>query len=271
MKKLKLLVCFVPGLIHAEICRSEEVIKELFSSPQESKEEIRPEGPKKLNSSGLSNLPAEIRTRTFNSSDSLVSRLITPDSGMKERLDGIAVGDELNIIVYHSVIAFRDEDSPVIAVVADGRFQGAKLIGTAKLDRNSSKILINFHGISTRSRTFSTAMAGFSRNGQRGFEGYVHSKELSLFTGEFISNMVAAYFDGLTPRNTNPFGQVVQDNSIGAATRQGLSAGALSSARLFQEKLRNAPEFAEIDGPIYGKAIVLDEVLSGRIDVKNGK
>jgi hypothetical protein len=85
-----------------------------------------------------------------------------------------------------------------------------------------------------------------TESGQPGFEGEYHSQELKYFTGDFLSSMTAAYFDSQVPRFQTLFGQV-REVSPEAALKTGLAAGAMSSAERFRQKLKQSPEFCDLN------------------------
>lgn len=203
------------------------------------------------------NLPSYFQVS--NSSEEPVSELVMKPPGSLDIYRGLQVGDKLQAIISHSVIAFPEEKSPVIAIVDSGVKRGLRFIGYSTLEPNSRRIFINFDRVIANSQIFKIQSIGVTLAGQPGFMGKYHSREGEYFTGEFISSFVAGYFDELVPRKTNAFGQLENDNSVDSAVKKGLASGALSSADRFRDKLKKVPEFSELKGPIEITVLVLDQ------------
>lgn len=206
------------------------------------------------------NLPSEYQI-SFGR-QSTASELVVPVKGSVEVFRGIKVGDSFDLYVDHSVIAFPDEKAPVVAQAQSGSVRGLKFIGESYLEPNSRRIFINFNRVVQGDHIFSVKGVGVASNGQPGISGEYHSREVEYFTGDFIASFAAGYFDGLVPRKTNVFGQVVEDPSVDTAVKKGLASGALSTADRFRQKLKKVPEFSEIKGPFKLKVLILDQVKS---------
>ena len=202
------------------------------------------------------NLPSEYLIATRQST---ASELIQPPKGSTEIFRSLKVGDSIDLSVNHSVIAFPDEKSPVVAVADFGPLRGLKFIGESSLEPNSHRIFINFQKVVQGDRIFSFKGVGLASSGQPGFLGEYHSRELEYFSGDFLASFAAGYFDGLVPRQTNVFGQIETDNSVDSAVKKGLSSGALSTAERFRDKLKKVPEFSEMKGPFNLKVLILDQ------------
>jgi hypothetical protein len=207
-----------------------------------------------------SNLPSEYLS-SFGR-QSTASELVVPVKGLVEVFRGIKVGDNFDLYVDHSVIAFPDEKAPVVAQAQLGSVRGLKFIGESYLEPNSRRIFIDFNRVVQGDRIFTIKGVGVASNGQPGLSGEYHSREVEYFTGDFIASFAAGYFDGLVPRKTNVFEQVVEDHSVDTAVKKGLSSGALSTADRFREKLKKVPEFSEIRGPFNLKILILDQAKS---------
>ncbi|MGE0632545.1 MAG: hypothetical protein AB7O96_09065 [Pseudobdellovibrionaceae bacterium] len=206
------------------------------------------------------NLPREYLTHLGR--ESTESELIVPPKGSIELFRAIRVGDSIELSIQHSVIAFPDEKSPVIALGLTGSMRGIKFIGESFLEVNTKRIFIHFNRIAVGDQIYAFKGVGLSIAGQPGLTGEYHSNESTYFAGDFVSSFVAGYFDGLVPRHTNAFGQVQADTSIDSAVKKGLASGALSTAERFKEKLKKVPEFSEIKGPFQLRALILEQAKS---------
>lgn len=209
-----------------------------------------------------SNIPSEYLAAAGRQSTS--SELIQPPKGASELFRGLRIGDTLQLNVEHSVIAFSDEKSPVVAFTHSGSLKGFKFIGESYLEPNTKRIFINFTKLIQGHQIFNFKGVGVSSNGQPGLTGEYHSREAEYFTGDFIASFAAGYFDGLIPRKTNAFGQLEMDNSVDSAVKKGLASGALSTADRFREKLKKVPEFSEIKGPFEIQLLVLEQAKSNQ-------
>lgn len=227
-------------------------VSEVKTAPVSNK---RPRAEVRPQESG--NLPTEyLRVNR----QSTASELVQPPKGSIEIFRALRVGDTLDLKVSHSIIAFADEKSPVIAVSDAGPFKGVRFIGESYLEPNTKRIFINFQRVLIGNQIYQTKAVGVSSEGQPGLFGEYHSREAEYFTGDFIASFAAGYFDGLIPRRTNAFGQIETDSSIDSAVKKGLASGALSTADRFREKLKKVPEFSELKGPIEMQVLVLDQV-----------
>lgn len=148
--------------------------------------------------------------------------------------------------ILHSVLAFPDEKTPVVAKFSN---KNIRLLGEAHLEANSKRILIHFKRIVIGAVTYSVSSIALTDFGTPGFLGKYYSKEFSIFSADFLSRFTAAYFEGLRPRATNLLGQDIETGSVDSAVKKGLAEGALSSAERFREKLKKVPEFSELLGP----------------------
>lgn len=203
------------------------------------------------------NLPPATRARSSSSLEQITLAIVQPAKDAKSSVDGLRPGDRLKATIAHSLIAFSDEKTPVLAIVETPlEFRGAKLLGEARLERNSQKIFIEMTRIAVGPKVYDLKAVTFTMEGTLGFKGVYRSREAWYFTGDFIASTVAAYFDGLIPRTTNVFGQAQTDNSVDSAVKKGAAAGAMASAERFREKLKKVPEFCELKGPIDGMVIV---------------
>lgn len=252
---------FAQGLPGEELYRAPE---KQITSPQTQAED-QPKRKRKSTSpriEGYSNLPESYRMNGARQSNA--SELVLPPKGSRDILRAIKVGDEVGAEIYHSVIAFPDEKSPVVAVVSSGSLKGIKFIGESSLEKNSKRIFIEFNRVIVGDKVYQLKAKGLSDNGQPGFIGEHHSREAEYFAGDFISSFVAGYFDGLVPRRANFFGQTESDPTVDNAVKKGLASGALSSAERFREKLKKVPEFSEMQGPFDIKILILDQAINNQ-------
>jgi hypothetical protein len=194
--------------------------------------------------SSETNLPDYLQTPRNSQSD-IKSAVILPTETKQEKLLKVRPGDTAQVQITHSIMAFPDETSPVVGVVKSGALRGSKLFGESRLEPNSKRVFVEFQKVSFSDSTYQIKASTLSA----GIKGDYHTNEDSLFAGEFLSAFVAAYFDAQVPRQTNAYGQVIDDRSVDAATKKAMAAGSMSSADRFRQKLKSVPEFSEVKGP----------------------
>ena len=205
------------------------------------------------------NLPSYYQSRNQRLLKSTSSSTVLPKKKVEKMLKAARPGDIFPLKVNHSLIAFRDETPPVVGEVLSGPLKGAKILGTSRLEANSKRIFIDFSKLSFKDSIYSFNGKGLGLDGTQGLNGKYHSQEAKYFAGDFLASMTAAYFDGLIPSTTNPYGQVIRDNSVDSAFKKGLASGAMSTANRFREKLQKTPEFSEIKGPTLIKVLIIDQ------------
>lgn len=269
MKPLAISLLLVSNLALAESSPLQGQTIFLLEENELKKSEIMDQNPKprtntnkvKINSSSKkSNLPHYYLSRREPINQRTESLVVYPTDSLKETLRTLKPGSVLKALVDHSVIAFPDEKSPVVARTLSGLFSGSRLVGFSRLEKNSNRIFIDFEVISPQGKASSFKFKGsaLSETGSNGFEGIHHSKETKYFAGDFISTFIAAYFDSQVPRYLGPFGGQVEDTSLTSATKKAMAASSMASAERFREKLRKVPEFSELKGPLDIQILVLE-------------
>lgn len=204
-----------------------------------------------------SNLPEYYKYRDLQKITQHRSSQILPSS-VKQVLEKVSIGDTFDAVINHNIIAFNDETAPVLAVVTSGKLSGYRVLGVAKLNDTNESVTIEFKALSRAGQSYSLAAIGLTTLNQTYFTGKYYSNEKGLFAGTFLASFVAAYFDGLVPRETNYFGQIQTDTSVDSAFKKGMSGAAIESANIFKEKLKKAKSFCEIKSLMRIKILVND-------------
>ena len=246
--------------LQAEEVLYEMPVKKVKTKYQQKKEDIvQPKQTKKRKVNPVGgNLPAEYFVATDTFKKSYLVSISYPNEKSSRTLKGVYPGKKLLAKINHSIVAFPDEESPLVATIIDSQYNGAKLLGFSKLEPNSKRAIITFTHITVDDETFEFKASAVTLSGQQGFEGIHRSQETTYFAADFLSTMTAAYFDGLVPRHQTPYGQVLEDNSPDSAFKKGLKEGALSTAERFREKLKKVPEFTEVVGPFRVQVLIKD-------------
>lgn len=257
-------VAFAANTGDVEIYTASQSTKVEETQPQAKKETESQKPIKKASKKTIGHIPAHSSENNlpdyFGSvtGGELRSKLVLSTETKQEKLLSVRAGDTARIEIPHSIIAFSDEKAPVVALINSGPLSGAKLFGISSLEKNSKRIFIEFERVSFSGSTYEIKASAITENGTQGFVGEMHSRESEYFAGDFISSFVAAYFDAQVPRTTNAFGQIQDDRSVDSAFKKGLATGAMSSAERFREKLKKAPEFSEISGPLKATLLIYE-------------
>ncbi len=266
-RTLLVLSVFLGGLSGTSGAKAESLwraedpqIEEAPTAPVEPKSKTPPPLPARtIHNTSSGNLSHELKSRSYVRLEQTSIQVVRPDQNLKSSLRGLKAGDVVTAKIPHSVIAFPDEKAPVLALVEGLDVpEGVRLVGESRLERNSKRIFIDFYQAALDGKPFRLKGVALTSRGVPGFEGEYHSREAAYFAGDFISSFVAAYFDAQVPRKTNVFGQDIPDSSVDAALKKGASAGAMSSAERFREKLKKVPEFSELKGPTEIRVIVIE-------------
>lgn len=188
-------------------------------------------------------------------------KLLLPQNVNEELPFGLKSGDILNVEIPHSILAFSDEKTPVIATIKSGPYKGRTLVGESKLEENSERIFVKFFQVNINGVEHKINSNIVSSDGNYGLTGNFYSKELVYTSADFVSQFMGAYFDAQIPRKQNVFGQDIQDNSVDSAVKKGLSSSSLALAERFKEKLKKGNSFSEIKGPFEAKVMILSTNL----------
>lgn len=208
-----------------------------------------------------SNLPAYFQNQTTNF-DQSESGIIIPNQKPGLRLSELGPGELIKARIYESAIAFTDSKAPVRAVILGDKLKGTLLIGEATLEKNSKRILLQFNKLRRpkEDTTYSLSAHALDQKGILGLEGEYTSRESTYFTGEFLAAGASGYADALVERNQNLLGATVETPSASNATKKALASALSKTAERFSEKLKTAPEYSVLEGPIDIQVIITDEI-----------
>lgn len=164
------------------------------------------------------------------------------------KLPGLRSGDLLQAVIEQSIKASPSVPTPIRAMIIRGPFKGSFLLGTATLDRELKRVLIEFTQLRrpNTDQLYRTKATGLSMIGQVGLEGAYESQAGKFFIGEFAAGIAGGFADATTQRNVTPFGTYATEPSLANAGKQA-GVNALSrSADRFAEGARSAPEWTEL-------------------------
>ncbi len=205
------------------------------------------------------NLPSEYLTNKNISIEE--SPIVLPSNKTGIRFKDLKTGDLITAVVQESLFAFQDSKSPVRALITSGILQGSVLLGEASLERNSKRILIDFKKFRDPfgKDIFQVQAAAMDFKGILGLEGKLVSNEGKFFAAEVIAAAAAGYADSTINRDQNSLGSSVESRSEDTFAKKALTAALSQTAERFSEKLKQAPEYSMLEGPIQIQILILDQ------------
>lgn len=206
------------------------------------------------------NLPLEYAGS--NSSFSIEeSPIVVPINRTGVKFSAIKSGDLIHATIQESVFAFEDSKSPVRALITSGELKGSILIGEANLEKNSKRILLEFKKFRDpiQKDIFQIQASAMDEKGILGLVGNLVSNEGKYFAAEVISAGAAGYADSTISRSQNSLGNQVEVQSEDTFVKKALTAALSKTADRFSEKLKRAPEYSILEGPISIQILVLEQ------------
>lgn len=204
----------------------------------------------KHNKSSAGNLPQEYGRRGRYVADENPVVLPTQKSGVG--LSGLKIGEVIEASIPESVFAFYESRLPIRAIVSRGAMKGAVLIGEASLERNSKRIVIDFKKLRGENSSELWVLQGSSLDskGVIGLPAKIISNEGKYFTAELLAAAAAGYADASIQRSQNTMGNYVETPSADTINKKALTSALSRTADRFAEKIKAAPEYAILEGPV---------------------
>ena len=172
-------------------------------------------------------------------------------SGVSDRLLGMKVGEAHDAYIPMSLLAFKGAKAPVVArVKLDGEIY--QILGEASVEPNSKRVTIDFVKIRKNGSDIVYEMLGVAvaTDGTYGIEGVVHSGEGKFFLAEVLSAAAAGFVDASVNRSTNALGNTQDERSLDTQSKKALSTAAMKTSERFAEKVKTAPEYVTVQGPL---------------------
>lgn len=253
MKYLMLIFCFQSlSFARENLFKSEQVV-------QPSPRSIVTSVPNKAKSTG-----PKVRSETGNLDISVKnysaegSHVVLPSQKVGRKYPGLKPGMVLSAIVEESLFAFPDSKTPIRAKVIDGRLKGVIFLGEATLERNSKRIVVEFKRLIPKSSNEEYAVQGalLDINGLLGIEGEYKTEEAKFFTAEFLAAAAAGFADASIERGQNAYGNYVDAPTMDTYSKKALGSALSKSAERFAEKVRTAPAYSVLEGPVFVKVTI---------------
>jgi len=177
-----------------------------------------------------------------------------------EILNDIKIGQTLSANIPISVMAFADGRCPVVADVRSEKGDMYRVLGEATVEKASKRISIEFKKLRLvgTDKVYDFKAEALDDNGMYGLEGEVHSGEGKFFLAELLSAAAAGFADASINRQTNAFGQAVDEHSLDTQSKKALASALSKSGEHFAEKLKTNNEYVTIDGPLVVRVVVLE-------------
>lgn len=213
-----------------------------------------------VTTSARGNLDSEILvvSPSYRSED---TQVILPSSPKGVRLKSIRIGDVIKAEIPESLFAFPESKAPIIAKVKNGDLKGSLFIGEATLERNSKRILVEFKKYRPASglEDYQLLASVLDAKGVLGLEGQYVNQEPSFFAAEFLAAGAAGYADASVERSQNSFGNYVEAPTADTLGKKALSSALSKTAEKFAEKIKSAPEYSILEGPVEIQILIIDQ------------
>ncbi len=205
------------------------------------------------------NLPGYFMTNRIFESEG--SPIVLPTSRQALRLDSIKLGNVYKAQIKESLLAFHESKTPIRAIATLNNQKEVIFLGEASLEKNSKRISIEFKKIrhSTESQIWSIQGSALDIKGIAGLEGKLFSNEDKYFIAQFLSAGAAGYSDATITREKNVFGNYVEEPGLDTLAKKALTNALGKTTDLFADKLKSAPEYSILEGPIEIQILITEE------------
>lgn len=233
------------------------------AAPSAQKRPVRP-SVHRVAPEGAGNLPAQYSQNGRERVRISEIHSILPVVVRKTDFAALPFGELVEAEVSEGLIAFPDSKVPVRARVLRGRLKGAVFLGEASLEKNSKRITVDFKKfrMAGSEARYQLAAVALDVDGILGVRGEHHSGEARYFTAEFIAAAAAGYADALVERSVTPFGQIQEPATAGNASKKAAATALNRTADRLAEKVRQAPEFTELRGPVPIQILIQEQPFS---------
>lgn len=226
----------------------------------ESKPKTEANTSKKARTYSASNLPAEY----LNQSKQVFieeSPVVLPSNRAAIKFKDVKPGDLISAMIQESIFAYNDSKVPVRALITSGNLKGSVLLGEASLEKNSKRIQIDFKKFRdpNTKEIFQIQASLMDEKGIFGIEGKLVSNEKGYFLAELLSAGAAGFADATIARDQNLLGNSIESKSEDTFAKKALTSALSRSADRFSEKLKQAPEYSILEGPVQIQILVLEQ------------
>jgi hypothetical protein len=187
--------------------------------------------------------------------------IVLPAQPVARELESLLPGEMQLARIKQSVLAFSEGKAPVAAHLTDPRGRDIILIGEATLEKNSKRILVDFRTarLENSSELFDFKGVAMDGDGTLGLEGDYHSGEPKFFAAELAAAAAAGFADSSVNRPTNAFGNQQEEKSLDTSGKKAIGSALARTADRFAEKVRQAPEYSVLRGPMTIKVLIVEQ------------
>ena len=187
--------------------------------------------------------------------------IVVPSQPVTRDLESLLPGELHMARIKQSVLAFNEGKAPVSAYLTDDRGRDLVILGEASLEKNSKRIFVDFKSIRLNSspEVFELKAHAMDTDGTLGLEGEYFSGESKLFAAEFAAAAAAGFADASVNRPTNVFGNQQEEKSLDTSAKKAVGSALSRTADRFAEKVRQAPEYSVLKGPMTIKVLILEQ------------
>lgn len=256
-----LLMCMsVKAQVRSNLYTKPEVKVEKPEEPsQKTKKTVSP-GAQHNTSLARGNLDSEILvvSSSYRAED---NQVILPSSQKGIYLKNLRIGDVIKAEIPESLFAFPESKAPVRAKVQSGDLKGSLFLGEATLEKNSKRILIEFkkYRPARGQENYQLLASVLDSRGILGIEGQYVNQEPKFFAAEFLAAGAAGYADASIERGQNAFGNYVDAPNADTVSKKALSSALSKTAEKFAEKIKSAPEYSILEGPVEIQILVTEQ------------
>ncbi|MFZ3229923.1 MAG: TrbI/VirB10 family protein [Pseudobdellovibrio sp.] len=171
----------------------------------------------------------------------------------------LLIGTKFKALINSNIKAYANSISPIEALVLEGEYKGATLLGNATMDPNTKRIGIEFSLLRKRTGSGAFSIAGVVRDkdGENGLDGNYESFYWNYFAAETLLNVASGMANATTERNQQSNGGYVVTPTVDSASKQGVATGFAKSADRIGDRVRSAPEYVTARGPFVVQVLIL--------------
>lgn len=256
---------FFTHLVFAQNNISEEVIDSVGEVPNHavatSENSFKP--PAKIKKT------AKIQSLSGNLDNSLLrSKMIDdiktptqiPKNNNFNKDSNLLVGTVFKALIQNDIIAYVGSTSPIEAVILEGEYKGALLLGNATMDVQTKRVNIAFSQIRKRNSQVSYSVSGLVRDksGDLGLDATHESFYWNYFFAEAALNTASGFANATTERTKNRDGNYEITPSIDSSAKQGVAIGLAKAGDRISDRLKSAPEYVTAKSPFVVQVVILE-------------
>ena len=208
------------------------------------------------------NLPGKLSRGNAAYDQASETLVVRPRSGVKSHAIPVTIGDIFDCRIYQDIIGYMGSVSPVRAEIASGPYKGYLFVGNATMDPKTKNLLVQFHKIRSPNGVVVVNITAtvHSSSGELGLKGTVTSHYWQFFFASVLASAAEGYAEATVQRQRDFFGQFQNTPTVENAGKTGVAKGASQTAEIMADKMKSAPEYTTVRGPIHTKIFIIDDI-----------